>query len=96
MYNKIKEIETYGAKARGKSELIKSLKGEKLTQRQGIKAKCYDCMGYYVDGAVFCESKTCPLVAFNTYNPNKIKSRTVSDEQKEKSRIRMTEWQKNK
>jgi hypothetical protein len=34
-----------GKKKIGQADLIKYLSGGKLTQRQSIKAKCYDCNG---------------------------------------------------
>ena len=40
---KIADIEKYGKVARGKKELIKFLEGKRLTLKQAILAKCYDC-----------------------------------------------------
>lgn len=55
--------------ARGKNELKKhALDGERLTQRQAIYAKCYDCMGGYSDGKYSCGIPTCPLYPFMPYN----------------------------
>jgi hypothetical protein len=41
--------------------------GARLTQRQGILAKCADCMGRYVDGRVDCRVPACPLYPWQPY-----------------------------
>ena len=56
-----------GIKARGGRELRKHLTGDKLTQRQMILAKCYDCMGGYGDGKIDCEIPECPLYLLMPY-----------------------------
>jgi len=56
-----------GRKAKGNTELTKHLKGIRLTQRQMILAKCYDCMNGYLDGKVDCKIKECPLYPFMPY-----------------------------
>jgi len=56
---------------RGQKELIKYIGGEHINLRDAIKAKCYDCMGYYADGIMCCDNKYCPLFPFMPYNPNK-------------------------
>ena len=58
------EVKAEGKKAVGGKELIKYLEGESLTPRQIIIAKCYDCMGYYIDGRVDCECPLCPCYPF--------------------------------
>jgi flagellar biosynthesis/type III secretory pathway ATPase len=63
-----------GKESQGKRELIKHLAGQKITQKQAIMAKCYDCMGYYLDGKVDCEDTDCSLYPFMPYNPNRRKS----------------------
>lgn len=50
-----------GKTAQGKNQLIKHLEGQKLTHKGAILAKCYECMGYYIDGKVDCHIKMCPL-----------------------------------
>jgi hypothetical protein len=62
-----------GGKFRGKTELLKHLSGERLTQRQAILATCYDCQGHYSDGAADCLSGVCPLRPFMPYR-NKSKA----------------------
>lgn len=80
--DKLDSIRKCGIKAQGQKELVSYLKGGKLTLRQAVKAACYDCMGYYADGKEDCQTITCPLYPFNPYNPNKQKSRVMSDEKK--------------
>lgn len=64
----ISQVESIGTSARGKSELIKHLSGEKLTNRQMIISKCYDCMGFYADGrGQDCEIPDCPLYPMMPY-----------------------------
>ena len=60
-----------GTKRAGQSKLIKYLKGGRLTQKESIAAKCYDCngMGEQAD----CIAEDCPLYP---YSPYKIKAGT--------------------
>jgi len=51
----------------GRKELIRHLKGESLTMKQSIKAKCYDCMGFMADGGNDCEVPECSLYPFMPY-----------------------------
>ena len=53
--------------AKGKNHLITHLQGGKLTHKQAILAKCYDCMGSYDDGKKDCEVPNCPLYQFMPY-----------------------------
>jgi len=54
-------IEKNGLAVQGKRELLKHINGERLTMGQMIKAHCYQCMGYFIDGKGDCGSKDCPL-----------------------------------
>ena len=78
-----------GASARGKKELLAHLYGERQAARQAIFAKCYDCACYFADGRVDCEMPLCPLNPFMAYNPNRQKSRIMSEEQKKAIRKRL-------
>jgi hypothetical protein len=62
---KIACIENDGGKAPGKAELLKHLNGGKLCASAAIKANCYDCNGYYIEGKFDCKVITCPLYPFN-------------------------------
>ena len=64
----IDDIEKNGISGKGKSEMLKHLNGERLTQRQMIISKCYDCMGFYSDGrGADCEIPTCSLYPLMPY-----------------------------
>lgn len=58
--SKINDIEKFGKKARGKGELLKYLGGARISALQTILAKCYECMGYYIDGKNDCKVPLCP------------------------------------
>jgi hypothetical protein len=53
-----------GKRAKGKMEFEKFKQGAKLTYKQAVLAKCYECMCGYADGKVDCEVKDCPLIIF--------------------------------
>ena len=52
---------------RGHTQFIKFKNGETLTRTEAMKAKCYECMGYFLDGAMDCEVKTCPMYQYMPY-----------------------------
>lgn len=88
--DKITEIEKYGIKARGKKEIVKHLSGKKITMLQAIKAKCYDCMGYYSDGKMDCQIPSCSLYPFMPYQEGGRKPvREVSEETRQAMKSRM-------
>lgn len=68
---KIESIERHGMHALGRRELVRHLEGGKVTQQQAIRAKCYECNGYYADGKGECAMPDCPLYPFMPYNPNR-------------------------
>nr|BDD44712.1 hypothetical protein 18 [bacterium] len=49
----------------GKKDLIKHLKGERITRPQAVKAKCYDCMG--MGEQTVCSLKGCALYPYSPY-----------------------------
>ena len=53
--------------SKGKTNLVKHWKGERLTQRQAILAKCCDCMCYHVDGRLDCKMPHCSLYPWMPY-----------------------------
>lgn len=82
-----------GPHFQGREELVKHYQGKRLTQREAIKAHCYDCTGYYSGGAGDCEIHTCPLYPFAPYSaPDKKVKKSISDEQRE----RLAEAAKNR
>jgi hypothetical protein len=64
---KISEIQKYGQRGRGRSELIGYLEGKPMTNLKRIRAKCYDCMSYYSDGKEDCKNSDCPLYSVMPY-----------------------------
>lgn len=49
----LKEVEK-GVIGKGKKELLKYLRGEKLTYKQAVSAYCYDCNTFYYDSRSDC------------------------------------------
>jgi hypothetical protein len=89
MIERIKNIRRYGKTARGQKEILKHLSGERLTLKQAVLARCYDCAGFYANGKVDCKMPHCPLHPFMTYNQNRIKrtvQKTMPGDQVEKMR----------
>ncbi len=82
----ISDIKKHGKTAKGKKELIKYLEGGRLTPKQAIQAKCFDCTCYYADGRQDCKMPSCCLYPLMTFNQDKSKrtSRTMSEEHKAK------------
>ena len=93
-----KDIESHGKQAKGKQELIDFNNGKKLTRKQSMLAKCYECCNGYADGRTDCLVTSCPLHGYMNYNPNKTKTgRTMTDEQKQKANERLKKLhEKNK
>ncbi len=58
---KVAEVKRYGKQNRGQKDILNYLQGMRLTQRQAIQAKCYDCQGYDEDGFEPCETILCPI-----------------------------------
>ena len=66
-----KSIKRFGVTAQGRRELERYLEGQKNTRGSAIKAKCYDCCGYYDSGKVDCKVEVCPLYPFMPYRDKK-------------------------
>jgi len=91
------DVEKNWMLAKGKNELIKHLRGERLSSTDAIKAKCYECMGGYGDDKIDCGVTICPLHPIMPYNENKRAGRIVSEETKKKASDRFKEmWAKKK
>ena len=59
-----------GGKMRtGKNQLIKYLKGGRLTRQQAIKAKCYECNGLGESNE--CDIEECSLYPYSPYKSKK-------------------------
>ena len=65
--SEVPQILKYGVVAKGKKELEAHLRGEKLTHKEAVLAKCYDCTYGYTDGKVDCEIRSCPNYHFMPY-----------------------------
>jgi hypothetical protein len=63
-----------GKLKQGKNLLLAYLKeGKKLSPQQAIRAHCYDCQGFYRDGAGDCLSDICPLRLYMPYSAIRVK-----------------------
>ena len=60
-------VQKSGKASAGRTNLLKHLCGERLTQRQAILAKCCDCTCYHVDGRLDCRMPHCSLYPFRPY-----------------------------
>jgi len=54
----------------GRTQYLRFLNGEKLTYREAMLAKCYECDGGHSDGRYDCEVPTCSLYPYMPYNGN--------------------------
>ena len=83
---RIKHIEKFGIVAQGRKELLNHLDGERLTIRQMVLAKCFDCMGYFADGKADCEIPDCPLYPLMPYRKGEkyrsAPARNLTDDQR--------------
>ena len=71
--------------ARGRKELLAYRDSEPISPGQAIRAKCYECMGYFKDGPADCMTKGCPLYPYMPYNKNRKKKKVnLTDEQRKK------------
>ena len=88
--DRYEEVERYGKLAVGKKELLKHLSGDKLTLAQIVKAKCYECMHFYLDGKNDCGIKECPNYPRMPYREGGVAPlKTMSEEAKKKLGDRM-------
>lgn len=61
----IKDVQSWPRRA-GKAELLKHLRGDRLTRGEAIKAKCYECVG--AEDVSPCIVTRCPLTQFCQFN----------------------------
>jgi len=57
----------WSTSAKGYRPYKKLLGGGKLSLKEAILAKCYDCACGYVDGKIDCDIQTCPLYQYMPY-----------------------------
>lgn len=67
----IQDIHDLGRHFRGRRELIAHYQGKPLSRKQAMEAWCYDCSGFYDQGAADCECPNCPLHPFMPYRTDK-------------------------
>jgi hypothetical protein len=79
----IREISKHGIAAKGQALLKKSLQGDRLSASQAIKAKCYDCMGYFEDGKGDCGDPLCPLYPWMAYGQKACANRALPEKKSE-------------
>lgn len=88
--NKLEFIKEKGGAFRGRNELLKHLSGTKITARQAITAKCYECNGYYADGKADCKMQDCSLYPWMPYREGGArKSKILSEAQKKAASDRL-------
>jgi hypothetical protein len=63
---KIESVER-GTESAGKTQMLRYLRGQKVTRHQAMQAKCFECMGGYADGRVDCGLKECALYPWMPY-----------------------------
>lgn len=73
--------------AKGKEAYLRFVDGIRLSSLQAIHAKCFDCMGRYVDGVMDCGVLGCPLHPYMPYNPRKEKRVLNLTEEQRQARI---------
>jgi len=65
----------------GVKALQKYNKGEPLSMKQSVYAKCAECMGSFEDGACDCEVTGCPLYPYMPYGTIKKKKAIKMDKE---------------
>ncbi len=95
----LQDIETNGVAGKGKKEMVRHLEGERLTTRQMIIAKCYDCMGYYSDGrGQDCEIPECslyPLMPYRKLGEKYVGKKSISLSEEHKAKMKAGRNHKN-
>ena len=82
-----------GRRAQGRTELVGYWAGDNENRLARIRAKCYECTGYYADGVKDCGNDLCPLYPDHPYSPTaketNRKKMELTDEEREARRERM-------
>lgn len=87
-------IDKDGLQAIGKAHLLKHIDGEKLSRKEAMQAKCYDCMGYFIDGRADCQIKYCPMFDYRPFKDrpeSKKLALTKSSEVKKQTKDKKTD-----
>lgn len=83
------DVSTWGT-FQGKKELVAYLGGLTVGKAPSIKAKCYDCMGGYPDGAMDCLLVRCALYPYMPY-----KGKELTQTQAKKIAVKAKKKKKN-
>ena len=78
--------------AKGKAELLRHLKGEDLTSKEMLLAKCYDCCCGFTDGKVDCKIADCPIYPVMSYREGGVRKRAgriMTEEQRQAASERL-------
>ena len=70
---RIKGYMTKCPRTSGRTHYMRYLKGEKLTHKEAMLAKCAECWNGYEDGKEVCTDPLCPLYQFMPYVDRKTK-----------------------
>lgn len=54
-----------------RKHLLAHMEGRRITVRQAVAAKCFECMNGFIDGRQDCAIPDCPLYPWMPFNPNK-------------------------
>ncbi|MBA4419402.1 MAG: hypothetical protein C0392_16080 [Syntrophus sp. (in: bacteria)] len=68
--------------SKGKKELLKHLRGQSLTWKEAVLAKCADCTCGYDDSKADCKIPDCPLYGHMPYRT--VKTEKLKTERTEK------------
>jgi len=94
---KHEDVEKYGVTAKGKRELLSYLEGGRLTRKEVMLAKCYECCNGYADGKVDCGIESCPLYPYMPFSACKITSgRKLTPERRAEVAERLTQARKQR
>ena len=55
----------------GQRHLLAHMEGKRLSFKQAILAKCYECMNGFIDGKADCRIHDCPLYPWMPYSTKK-------------------------
>ena len=64
---KIQQIKKIKPRPIGASAYIRWRSGQPLPTAVAIQAKCFECMGFYLDGTSDCQTPQCPLYLYMPY-----------------------------
>lgn len=60
--------------SKGKTKMLQWLNTGRISRADAILAKCFECMGCYIDGRIDCEMIDCPLYPYMPYRGRRPRS----------------------